>query len=584
MAKIQLPVDTDTQEGPRERIFDPRSLLAALLIAVFLVTVAMLWRMATQVGALRAPEEFQFSLGEHSTEKFELRDPMRQFIKEKPSESLNAVPAAVIREERPNIQVSENPAANTEGVTEVIKSRNVEFNTEKIEVSGTGNVEIADTPMEISQVSETVTYALNPIAAETLGAADIFKYDHPSPRDRVSVYHINSGPRPGRAVSNALPKAFGDQDAPTIGKLGSASINLFGTGDFFRTMDRAGTIRARSAVDSALHWLAAHQDSDGLWDASKYSGNEDASLADTGLACLALMSAGNTTAKGEYRRTVLRGIEAIIRHQNDKGLITQKGANLYTHAICTIALCESYGRAKDERVRAAAQKAVDFCQVAVNSDSGWRYTPNSPASDTSVTAWFVQALKAAKLAGIDFKSSVMSQALVFIDAVTDDHGGPNSSGNVYYMNGGEDGVRNGNSSPALTAAAMMIRRFNGMSPSNALLRKGAENTRAVPPDWKHKDFYFWYYATYAMHNMGGEYRIWWNAKIRDLLLEHQAKDGDNAGSWDPKDDHWAGRGGRVYTTALGALCLEVYYRYSDALNTFGTAVDLDELFLDNGGK
>ncbi|MFP6694514.1 MAG: hypothetical protein VB875_15940 [Pirellulales bacterium] len=41
-----------------------------------------------------------------------------------------------------------------------------------------------------------------------------------------------------------------------------------------------------------------------------------------------------------------------------------------------------------------------------------------------------------------------------------------------------------------------------------------------------------------------------------------------------------GKGGRVYATALGALCLEVYYRYSEALNSFGAAPDLDELFFE----
>ena len=33
------------------------------------------------------------------------------------------------------------------------------------------------------------------------------------------------------------------------------------------------------------------------------------------------------------------------------------------------------------------------------------------------------------------------------------------------------------------------------------------------------------------------------------------------GHWSPEGARWGGRGGRVYTTALGALCLEVYYRY-----------------------
>jgi len=56
------------------------------------------------------------------------------------------------------------------------------------------------------------------------------------------------------------------------------------------------------------------------------------------------------------------------------------------------------------------------------------------------------------------------------------------------------------------------------------------------PDWKKKDFDYWYYATYAMHNMGEEYRLWWNARIRDVLLAHQSREEPHAGSWDPKDD------------------------------------------------
>jgi hypothetical protein len=136
----------------------------------------------------------------------------------------------------------------------------------------------------------------------------------------------------------------------------------------------------------------------------------------------------------------------------------------------------------------------------------------------------------------------------------------------------------GNGRPAMTCAAMMVRQFSGVGVKSHLLVKGAELTKQEAPAWTHKDFYLWYYATYAMHNMGGEYRIWWNKRIRDVLLDNQVRTGENAGSWDPLGDRWATHGGRVYTTALGALCLEVYYRYSEALTSFGTVPDLDEAF------
>jgi len=72
--------------------------------------------------------------------------------------------------------------------------------------------------------------------------------------------------------------------------------------------------------------------------------------------------------------------------------------------------------------------------------------------------------------------------------------------------------------------------------------------------------YTWYYATLGMFQMGGEYWKKWNRAMIQALVPNQRKGGDEDGSWDPintVDKH----GGRVETTALGALCLEVYYRY-----------------------
>jgi hypothetical protein len=103
------------------------------------------------------------------------------------------------------------------------------------------------------------------------------------------------------------------------------------------------------------------------------------------------------------------------------------------------------------------------------------------------------------------------------------------------------------------------------------LRKQADLLRAKPPRWDSDgasvDFYYWYYATYAMNQWGGAaWREWEKALGRALLpMQRRSDRPDNFhGSWDPADA-WGEEGGRVYSTALCALMLEVYYRYAQVL-------------------
>ncbi len=551
-----------------ETILDKRALVIGLVSAVAFAAGALVWRMGGVGDKLKKLEEFQFSVADVKPEEMKLKDPVRDIIKERQEEMK---PEEVLKEERPNIQMTTdpNPVENTQ---EIVKSKNVDITSPKIDVTAT-NVEVQEAPVEITQVSETVTVALNTIAADSLKPADIFKYKEPRPSDLPMVHHISMAPRPGKHLT-ALPKQFGEQEVKASGQLGPMDINLFGTGDFMRTMDRSGGIKARTAVDAALHWLAIHQEADGGWKAERYEGEASASLAVTALSCLAFMGGGHNTRRGEYRRNVIKGLDYILRHQDANGRFwSESRENLYTHAICTIAVCEAFGRAHDENLQSASQRAIDFSAKAVNTSGGWRYEPNSASTDTSVTAWFIQAFKTAKLAQVKFESRVFSQALNYLDSVTNEGGAQHSNGEVYYEN--QQTVTH---LGVMTSASMVIRQFNGMGVSSHLLVKGANIVRRFAPTWPQKDFYYWYYATYAMHNMGGEHRIWWNRKIRDVLLEFQTRTGEHAGSWDPKGDRWGKAAGRVYTTALGALCLEVYYRYSEALNSFGAAPELDELF------
>ena len=81
-----------------------------------------------------------------------------------------------------------------------------------------------------------------------------------------------------------------------------------------------------------------------------------------------------------------------------------------------------------------------------------------------------------------------------------------------------------------------------------------------PPGRGQANFYYWYYASLAMMQMQDETWPKWNARMRDFLIRLQAKGGDLDGSW-PTNSKYGSRGGTVYTTALAALTLEVYYRY-----------------------
>ncbi len=89
------------------------------------------------------------------------------------------------------------------------------------------------------------------------------------------------------------------------------------------------------------------------------------------------------------------------------------------------------------------------------------------------------------------------------------------------------------------------------------------------PDEGFPNIYYWYYATQVMHNMSGSDWDVWNRKIRNLLVHTQVRNADQCanGSWAPENDPWGKSGGRLMTTSLATLTLEVYYRYLPLFKT-----------------
>lgn len=74
------------------------------------------------------------------------------------------------------------------------------------------------------------------------------------------------------------------------------------------------------------------------------------------------------------------------------------------------------------------------------------------------------------------------------------------------------------------------------------------------------NLYYWYYGTLAMYHAGGTEWEQWNREMKHTLLSTQVQTGADAGSWAP-DCLWGPYGGRVYSTAMATMSLEVYYRY-----------------------
>jgi len=379
-----------------------------------------------------------------------------------------------------------------------------------------------------------------------------------------------------------------------VGGGGPAGVYGFRNGGGRRkcVMRYGGSEATESAVEAALKWLADHQEADGHWSGLTehgrhcHGGGEEAPFGNavdtglTGLATLAFLGAGYTHKSGKYRGTVDKALQWTISKQNmdendekhygeihikkgehkgGPGWTFLKGG--YGHAIAGLALAEGYGMTKDEKLLKHAQAAVDHSvQARQKPYSGWRYRAREKASDLSITGWYVMQLKSAKVAGLTVDGRGFQGAMNFVDEVTD------KEGRAGYMDNkvGLYGI-----SPCMTSVGMVSRVFMGAKNDDPMLQGGAKYLQEWLPNWEtkydkkargHKGFYYWYYGTLSMFQVGGEAWREWNVAMRDMLVKNQctAKDGpDLNGSWTPRIPQES----RVFATAVGALCLEVYYRY-----------------------
>jgi hypothetical protein len=359
-------------------------------------------------------------------------------------------------------------------------------------------------------------------------------------------------PAEARSVRRAVPDLYADR----VGQRRAAAAAA-----------RGGSLETERAVQAALAWLAAAQSPDGRWSAAAHGGGVERSVQGhhrhgagaksdhgvTGLALLAFLGAGHTHMDGGHAGAVSRGLRLLVDRQRADGSLAGDAeffASLYCHGMATIALAEACAMTGDDALRPPLDRAVRYT-LAMQSPAtgGWRYAAGD-RGDTSQLGWQVMVLASARQAGIGGLEQAESRARDFLRTVSSGRAG----GLAAYRAGERPSL-------AMTAEALACRLFLGMTPDHPAALEAVDMLAQSPPVCESPNAYTWYYATLASFHAGGPQWDRWNERLQSALLPLQRREsGSLDGSWDP-DPVWGGHGGRVYSTALSAMTLEVYYRH-----------------------
>jgi hypothetical protein len=326
-----------------------------------------------------------------------------------------------------------------------------------------------------------------------------------------------------------------------------------------------GPSLSEPAIVAGVRWLADHQAPDGHWSLDRFQAKCNCTgtgkkndVAGTAFGVLPFLAAGRThksTDHNPHAKNVERALKYLLLKQQSDG---DFGGGMSAHGLASVAVCEAYGLTSDPALKGPAQRALDFIAKAQQADGAWREDAEQK-SDTLVLVWQVMALKSGQMAGLNVPTATMANVKKFLDSVG------TADGSTYGRTGRPHDRPRGNPPEAASEAGLLCRMYLGWGPRNPGMVKGVAQLAKAPPAARTKDVQYYYLATQVMHHMGGQAWKDWNAKMGDLLIATQDKGADaghqhQKGSWSPSEEAEGTTGGRVRTTSLALLTLEVYYR------------------------
>jgi uncharacterized protein YfaS (alpha-2-macroglobulin family) len=311
------------------------------------------------------------------------------------------------------------------------------------------------------------------------------------------------------------------------------------------------------AVAKALAFLAKRQGNNGAFGYSY-------PVAETSLVALAFMASGNLPARGRYADNVARALQYIMKQAqmegNRSGYITEGGgmgsrSRMHGHGYATLFLAEIYGMCQEsgittvdhEKLHSVLRKAIRLIEKSQTGYGGWGYEPtNNMYDENSVTICQAQALRSCKEAGLTVNKKVIDKAINYIRQCRN----PDGSFKYSLHYGSPGGTF------ALAAGSLATLNYAGLYEVNEFRKSYDFVLRHKPGKADSQEamgsyfFYAHYYAALAMYYAGDRYWAEWFPAIRDYLTKKQNPDGS-----------WAGDVSLEFSTACGALILQIPYRY-----------------------
>ena len=315
---------------------------------------------------------------------------------------------------------------------------------------------------------------------------------------------------------------------------GTVPLHLYGQDIFAPSTGTKVPSDVEKMYSRGLKYLAATQSRNGAWGDS--FGSQPGVV---GLCVVAMLAHGDDPNFGPYASNIRKGINFLLTSANQVN--GYMGSSMYNHGFATLALAESYGVVRDERIGPALRKAVKLILTSQGNNpyKAWRYSPGSRDADTTVSGACLVALLAAANAGINVPDKAVKDALMYYTRCQSNDGGFG-----YTSPGG--------SSLARSAIGSLVFALAHEKNSSTYKRSVQYlNQNGAQAERGSYFYYYLYYGAQAFFHIPDEvsWASWNTANIR-VLESLQADDGG-----------WSGSHGRTFSTSAALLSLALNYRF-----------------------